>query len=100
MTTKKRILIILIIIFGTPFITTMLGMLIQRVLAPQDTSGLVAGFSLVIGMLASVLSLLTGPLVSYSMKNSDRQYISLIGYVAPGLLGILYVLYLAGLFEL
>jgi len=91
MSSKKRILIILSIVMGTPVLALCIGILQQKFFAPEDTSGIAAGFAMFTGIIASVGSLIFGPIVSFLMRNSKRQYLSLLGYILPSVLGLLYL---------
>jgi hypothetical protein len=89
MSTEKRILIIVSIVFGTPLVTFIISTVVGSV--PNDGFGLYKMFALSIGIASAILSLIIGVITSFLLRNKN-SYTSLLGYIIPAVLGILYVI--------
>lgn len=90
MSSKKRTLLIIASIIGTPVIFYVIGGILSA-LYPYDGGGWGIGLIwVVLGFLSMFASMVAGPVVSYATKNrSTNPWVPLIGYIGPPVISFL-----------
>ncbi|MDB5159980.1 MAG: hypothetical protein JWO99_243 [Candidatus Saccharibacteria bacterium] len=58
----------------------------------HDTSGLLALVGFFTGVLALIGSAILGPINSHLVRYQEKPYLSLLGYIAPAVVAILYTI--------
>lgn len=90
MSKTKRIAIILLIFFGTPFLGLLSGWLISLKEEPySDNRAFDVAAGVFLGILGAISSLILGVIVSYLARNKS-PYRSMIGYYIPPVLLLIY----------
>jgi len=87
---NKNTKTILLVVFGTPILGFLIGELGS--LKAHDESGLGGAFGLVVGILAVVVSLIVGVIVSFLTRSSLDQKYAKAAYLIPAGLALLYIL--------
>ena len=93
---KRKLLLIILIVLGTPLLGLAISLLTSHYASPITTNSdgtgigkeLIVIGAIIYGVSGLIASLVLGPLVSYLTRHSSNLIVSLLGYLIPSSIAI------------